>query len=250
MATSKLDIPSLVQYGIRSDPIGEECIQPSRRASLDPAARSAYHLRALWSPPSTSTHQTAPTSTSRSPPSPTGSYVLHGSGAVIVTEGEFRVHGEGRVEAALTYTPFSQEAELPEEVIEQINHYDPELQCVFIMADSEGKAESVMTLNAAEHMGSTPKMLFEEAIKKHQHVPILPGIVVRLKDCVGDIEPGWFVFLGEEKSDMILSPAGEDEDVVATEEVHRVHIYSNGPLEITNIRVGTGRPGMGALTDV
>ena len=191
-----------------------------------------------------------------------GSYVLHGSGAVIVTEFRLGIDREGRaeqknpgtrrtwVEGVLAYTPFSQEAELTEEVIEQINHYDPELQCVFIMADSEGKAESVMTLNAAEHMGSTPKMLFEEAIKKHQHVPILPGIVVRLKDCVGDIEPGWFVFLGEEKSDMILSPAGEDEDVVATEEVHRVHIYSNGPLEITNIRVGTGRPGMGALTDV
>jgi len=117
-----------------------------------------------------------------------GSYVLHGSGAVIVTEGE-----------------------LPDEVIEQINDYDPELQCVFAMIDSEAKA-SVLTLNAAEHMGSTPKMLFEEAIKRQQHVPILPGIVVRLKDCVGDIEPGWFVFLGEEKSDMILSRAGEDED--------------------------------------
>ena len=56
-----------------------------------------------------------------------GSYVLHGSGAVIVTEGEFRVHGEGRVEAALTYIPFSQDADLPDEVIEQINDYDPEL---------------------------------------------------------------------------------------------------------------------------
>ena len=167
-----------------------------------------------------------------------GSYVLHGSGAVIVTEGEFRVHGEGRVEAALTYIPFSQDADLPDEVIEQINDYDPELQCVFAMVDSEGKA-TVLTLNAAEHMGSTPKMLFEEAIKRQQHVPILPGIVVRLKDCVGDIEPGWFVFLGEEKSDMILSRAGEDEDgdVVATKEVHRVHVDFWEQFQATGIRV-------------
>ena len=96
-----------------------------------------------------------------------GSYVLHGSGAVIVTEGEFRVHGEGRVEAALMYIPFSQDADLPDEIIEQINDYDPKLQCVFAMVDSEGKA-TVLTLNAAEHMGSTPKMLFGEAIKRHQ----------------------------------------------------------------------------------
>jgi hypothetical protein len=88
-------------------------------------------------------------------------------------------------------------------------------------------------------MGSTPKMLFEEAIKRQQHVPILPGIVVRLKDCVGDIEPGWFVFLGEEKSDMILSRAGEDEDgdVVATEEVHRVHVDFRDALEVTVISI-------------
>ena len=167
-----------------------------------------------------------------------GSYVLHGSGAVIVTEGEFRVHGEGRVEAALTYIPFSQDADLPDEVISQINDYDPELQCVFAMVDSEGKA-TVLTLNAAEHMGSTPKMLFEEAIKRQQHVPILPGTVLRLKDCVGDIEPGWFVFLGEEKSDMILSRAGEDEDgdMVATEEVHRVHVDFWEQFEATRIRV-------------
>ena len=55
------------------------------------------------------------------------------------------------------------------------------------MVDSEGKA-TVLTLNAAEHMGSTPKMLFEEGIKRQQHVPILPAIVIRLKDYVGDIE--------------------------------------------------------------
>ena len=89
-----------------------------------------------------------------------GSYVLHGSGAVIVTEGEFRVHGEGRVEAALTYIPFSQEAELPDEVIEQINDYDPELECIFAMVDSEGKA-TVLTLNA-QKLDSTPKRLYEE----------------------------------------------------------------------------------------
>jgi hypothetical protein len=102
-----------------------------------------------------------------------GSYVLHGSGAVIVTEFRLGIDREGRaeqknpgtrrtwVEGDLAYTPFSQEAELTEEVIEQINHYDPELQCVFAMVDSEGKA-TVLTLNAAEHMGSTPKMLYEE----------------------------------------------------------------------------------------
>jgi len=88
-------------------------------------------------------------------------------------------------------------------------------------------------------MGSTPKMLFEEAIKRQQHVPILPGVVVLLKNHIGDIEPGYFVFLGEEKSDMILSRAGEDEDgdVVATKEVHWVHVDFWEQLETTRIRV-------------
>jgi len=31
-------------------------------------------------------------------------------------------------------------------------------------------------------------------------------------------------FVVEEKSEMILSRAGEDEDMAATEEVHRVHV--------------------------
>ena len=186
-----------------------------------------------------------------------GSCVLHGSGAVIVTEGEFRVHGEGRVEAALTYIPFSQDADLPDEVIEQINDYDPELQCVFAMVDSEGKA-TVLTLNAAEHMGSTPKMLFEEAIKRQQHVPILPGIVVRLKDCVGDIEPGWFVFLGEEKSDMILSRAGEDDDgdvvaawaispsrnIVAREAMYANPLYNDDNSCTLSGAIQPGRPAL------
>jgi len=69
-----------------------------------------------------------------------GSFILHGFSAVIVTEREFRVHGDGRVESALAYIPFSQEADLPDEVIAQINNYEPELQCVFAMVDSGGKA--------------------------------------------------------------------------------------------------------------
>ena len=127
-----------------------------------------------------------------------GSYALHGSGAVIVTEGEFRVHGEGRGEAALAYIPFSQEAELPDEVIEQINDYDPELECIFAMVDSEGKA-TVLTLNA-QKLDSTPKRLYEESIKSQQLVPSPPGTVVPI--------PSDTVI----RLNMILSRAGEDED--------------------------------------
>jgi hypothetical protein len=167
-----------------------------------------------------------------------GSFLQHGFGVVVVAEGEFRVRGDGRIEVSLSYIPFSQEADHPDEVIEQINDYDPELECVFAMVDSKSKA-AVLTLNAREHMGSTPKRLFEEAIKRHQHVPIVPGTVVRLKDYIVDIEPGWFVFLGEEKSEMILSRAGEDEDgdIVVTEEVHRVYVDFWEQFETTGIIV-------------
>jgi len=82
---------------------------------------------------------------------------------VIVTEGEFRVHGDGRVESALAYIRFSQEADLPDEVMEQINNYEPERQCVFAMVDSGGKA-AVLTLNA-QKLASTPKRLYEKYVE-------------------------------------------------------------------------------------
>ena len=49
------------------------------------------------------------------------------------------------------------------------------------MMETTGKATCV-TLTARQ-MASTPKHLFEEAIKADQHVPVLPGTVVRVTDC-------------------------------------------------------------------
>ena len=53
------------------------------------------------------------------------------------------------------------------------------------------------------------------------------------------IDPGRYVFLSEDESEMALSPVGEDEDgnIVATDEIHRVHMDYRDALEVTGIRI-------------
>jgi hypothetical protein len=126
-----------------------------------------------------------------------GSVLEHGRGAVVASQGEFRTHGDGRVEASLMYVANSERADLlPPEVVDMIQDYDPEGECILAMVDSAGEAACVSL--SANEMGSTPRQLFEEAIKAQQHVPIVPGTMVRIKEPLDGIEPGLFVFLGEE----------------------------------------------------
>ena len=69
------------------------------------------------------------------------SSIRQGFGAVIVTEGEFRTYGDGRVEAKVVYVPYSLDVDLPSEVITLIWDYDPGLY-VFL-----GEEKSEMALS-------------------------------------------------------------------------------------------------------
>ena len=152
-------------------------------------------------------------------------YIRHERGLVLIVEGGFRKHADGGVEATLRYVALEEEPGLvPTEVVPMVKEYDPQRECVLAMIDGTGKATCV-TLTARQ-TGATPKHLLEEAIKAQQHVPILPGTVVRVTDWTAGIDPGLYVFLGEEKSEMALSVVGEDEggNIVATDEIHRVHV--------------------------
>ena len=96
-----------------------------------------------------------------------------------------------------------------------------------------------------KHHDNAPLVtLFEEGIKRQQHVPIMPGTVVRMHEGPDDVEPGFFVFLGEQKSEMILARAGENEDgdVVPTSEVHRVSVDWREGVEGTGMRVPLQSP--------
>lgn len=103
--------------------------------------------------------------------------------------------------------------------------------------DADGQG-SCLTLTAGK-VGSTPKALFEEAIREQQHVPVVPGAVVRLREGPDAIEPGYFVFLGDEKSEMVLSRAGEDEDgeLTVTDQVHWISVDYRDRLRIIEMRV-------------
>jgi len=136
------------------------------------------------------------------------------------------------------YLPYSDDADLlPEEAVELINDYDPEGEVVLATVESSGKATCITF--TAQQIGSTPKRLFEESIKARQHIPVIPNTLVRLKEFIGDIEPGFLVFLREENSEMILARAGEDEDgdMVATDVIHRVHVDYWENFETTGIGI-------------
>ena len=165
-------------------------------------------------------------------------YVRHQRGVVLIAEGGFCKHPDGSVEATLTYVAHQEEPELlPPEAIQMVQDYDPERESVLAMMETTGKATCI-TLTAQD-TGTTPKRLFEEAIKQSQHVPIMPGTVVRLHHAISGIEPGWFVFLGEDKAELALARAGEDDDgeIVPTDEVHRVHVDFRDSLEVAGIKV-------------
>ena len=165
-------------------------------------------------------------------------FMRKGVGAVVIAEGHFQVFGDGQIEAVLLYVPYTDDSEiLPPEAEQQIDAYNPDRECVLALADGNGEG-SCLTLTANQ-MGSSPKTLFEEAIRNQQHVPIVPGTVVKLCNGPDDIEPGFFVFLGEQKSEMVISRAGEDEDgdIVPTDDIHRIHVDYRDAVEATEIRV-------------
>ena len=167
-------------------------------------------------------------------------YIRCQRGVVLILEGAFRKRADGGVEATLRYAALKGEPEvLPPEIVPMVKEYDPDQECVLAMVDSTGKATCI-TLTARQ-MGATPKHLFEEAIKAQQHVPVLPGTVVRVTDWTAGIDPGLYVFLGEEKSEMALSVVGEDEDgnIAATDDIHRVHVDYRDALEVTRLRIGS-----------
>jgi hypothetical protein len=165
-----------------------------------------------------------------------GAWLRHGYGAVCVKQETFHARKNGHVAAQVTYIPYSAEAFLPSEVTEMINAYDPKRECVFAMIDAQGSA-SCVTLSAEEHMGSTPKQLFDEAAGNQQHVSFAPGEVAYLKEFIADIEPGYVVFIGEDKSEMILACAEEDEEgeIIPGPEVHRLHVDFRDSLTPTGI---------------
>ena len=164
-------------------------------------------------------------------------YIGHQRGAVLIMEDGFRKRANGGIEATVTYVALKS-AVLPQEVVPTVKEYDPERACVFGIVDGTGKATCIML--SASRTGATPKHLFEQAITAQQHVPILPGTIVRVTDCTVGIDPGLYVFLGEDKSEMALSVVGGDRDgnIVATDDIHRVHVDYGDALEVTSIRIG------------
>ena len=62
---------------------------------------------------------------------------------------------------------------------------------------------------------------------------------MRVKEFIGDFEPGFFVFLEEDKSGMILARAGEDKEweIVATDEVYKVHVDYWENFKVTEIGI-------------
>lgn len=162
-------------------------------------------------------------------------YTDHGLGAVIIRDGHFKPNPDGSINATLLYASYILDSDiLPPEAIEQINLYNPETEVVLLIADlNDG---SCITLRA-DKIGCSP--LEAHTKEKGKYIPIAKGTVVRLMEPIDDIPTGYFVFMGEDKAMMQLARAGmeEDEDMVASDELHNVHIDYRDLFEVTNINI-------------
>ena len=152
------------------------------------------------------------------------SQLQYGVGAVFIREGRFRKSASGSIEASVDFVHWSDDAGFPTEVTEMINEYDPKLQCVVVILSDDGSA-TCLTLKGRD-LGATPDKLFREALAEGQYTPFVPGSLLRLTNPIGEIQPGWFVYMGESGNLMALARAGEDEDgdMVPTEETHLIHV--------------------------
>jgi hypothetical protein len=69
-----------------------------------------------------------------------------GWGAVVITEGGFVRHDDGRIDAVLTYMPTATHREImPSRAYELAHSYDPEKEVVFVMV-SQGGDDIVLVL--------------------------------------------------------------------------------------------------------
>ncbi|MCE9612925.1 MAG: hypothetical protein K8T26_01525 [Lentisphaerae bacterium] len=169
-------------------------------------------------------------------------FIQQGVGCVVIQEGNFAKHQDGKVEAVVLYVPWEAGNPLiPAEAAEMINAYEPESSVVLCIV-SENHSATCLTLTA-EKIGCSPVIAHMKG--REWHVDIEPGSVLRLNVPVGDTQAGVYVFLREENAQMKLAQAvmdADEGDVLAGDEVVDVHVDFRDafvPMGI-NVYYGTG----------
>lgn len=152
-----------------------------------------------------------------------GSFVEKGIGAVIIHLGQSPNRRDGKVEADLLYASCRYEPDmLPPAAVEMVKTYEPDTEVVVAFVGKDGKA-TCLTLAAKDCLSP----LDAYTMMREGQVDIDPGSAIRLKEPIGDIQPGIFVFLRQEKALMKLAQARMEEpegEIVATDDEVSVHM--------------------------
>lgn len=163
-------------------------------------------------------------------------FLAHRFGAVLVREGFFGRHPDGMVDAVADYVPCGTDSELPQEAVAMIDKYTPENEVVMVILGADGQA-TCLTLSA-QKMGCTPFGVY--MLRNGWHVDYPPGSVLRLKEPIGEVQRGYYVFMREDQALLKLKRAGMDEDegrMVALEDRIDIHIDYRDFFEPTGVNV-------------
>lgn len=136
----------------------------------------------------------------------------YGRGAVVIDEDSFEKGEDGSIKAGLSYVvPGHDEQPPSSDIALFIEEYDPRQECVLAIMDSEGRTHCLQL--TGEQLGSTPESLFREAFSKDWYSGFVTGDVLELKEQHDglELEPGYYMFISEEATDMQIVQVGENE---------------------------------------
>ena len=151
------------------------------------------------------------------------SFIAKGVGAVMVKPGS-RTYGEdGEIRADVVYASHKEEyAMLPSAAILYVERYDAAELVVLVFLHEDGTS----TCSPFDH-GTCLSPVEAYTKLRERQADIDPGDAVRLKRRIGDIRPGLFIFLRQEKQMMKLVRVRQDEpggEIVETDEEVDVHM--------------------------
>jgi len=148
------------------------------------------------------------------------SYLEKSFGAVVIKENKSQLFSAATLDKHLQYVPFDPDnTDIPLDAVDMLVEYDPEKELVLMIEDKNG--EKVCLQLSAEKLGITPFEAFKEI-----HGRLVPGQVYQLKEMIGNIYPGYYVFNGEEKTSLIFCRLGMNNDegeICRTDEIIKVH---------------------------
>jgi len=149
-----------------------------------------------------------------------GSFLEKGIGAVLIKENPTHQFSATDLQKYFQYIPCdAKDDKLPPEMDEMVNDYDPEKEVILMITDAKG--QTICLQLTAQKLGITPLEAY-----KAEHDKFAPGRVYKLEKVINDIQPGFYIYEGEEKALLVFCQIGMDDDegdICRTKEIIKIH---------------------------